>query len=84
MGKIFLGRSWHWAILAIASGLLWYCGSKRLHVIEFNTFIIAMLLGTAACVLTILWFHRDGEQVTRDELVEEPYDADTIAPTARE
>lgn len=69
IGRIFLGKVWHWALIAVATGLLWFCGSKRLHVIEFNSFIIAMLLGTALAVLAIIWFHRPGEQVTRDQLV---------------
>ena len=77
IGKIFLGKAWHWAVIAIAAGLLWFCGSKRLHVIEFNTFVIAMLLGTALAVLAILWFHRSGEQVTRDELVADDKDRAT-------
>ena len=77
MGKIFLGKFWHWLLLLIAAGLLWYCGNKRLHVIEFNLFIIAMLVGTAVSVLAIIWFHKEGEQVTRDVLVANEFDAET-------
>lgn len=80
IGRIFLGKVWHWALVAVATGLLWFCGSKRLHVIEFNSFIIAMLLGTALAVLAIIWFHRPGEQVTRDQLVAR--DDDFIPPDA--
>ena len=67
--NIFLGKAWHWLLLIITSVLFWYCGSKRLHVIEFNTFIVAMLVGTIVVVGAILWFHRPGEQITRDALV---------------
>ena len=74
IGKIFLGKAWHWAIVVIASGLLWFLGSKRLHVIEFNLFVICLLAGTALTVLAVIWFHRPGERVTRDELV--AYDDD--------
>ena len=69
IGKIFLGKAWHWALLILASGLFWFCGSKRLHVIEFNLFVMAMIVGTALAVAAIVWFHRPGEQVTRDILV---------------
>ena len=84
IGKIFLGRPWHWAVIVIASGLLWFCGSKRLHVIEFNWFIIAMLLGTGLSVFAIIKFHRDGERVTREELVHHEFDPDDSAAAARE
>lgn len=84
IGKIFLGRSWHWALLAAAAGLLWYCGAKRLHVIEFNLFILAMLAGTAACIFAIVKFHREGEQVTRDALVADDIDPDDYAPPVRD
>ena len=67
--QIFLGKPWHWALMAVAAGLLWYCGSKRLHVIEFNLFIIGLLVGFTASVFAIVWFHREGEQVTREPLV---------------
>lgn len=69
IGKIFLGKPWHWALIVIAAALLWFCGSKRLHVIEFNTFIISMLVGTALAVFAVIRLHRPGEQVTRDELI---------------
>lgn len=78
--RIFLGKAWHWALIAVASGLLWFCGSKRLHVVEFNSFIIAMLVGTALAVLAVIWFHRPGEQVTRDQLV--AHDDDFTTPSA--
>jgi len=70
IGKIFLGKAWHWLLLIVVSGLLWFCGTQKLHVIEFNIFVLAMLAGTAVAVLIILSFHRSGEQVTRDVLIE--------------
>ncbi len=67
--KVFLGKAWHWVLLVITSVLFWYCGTKRLHVIEFNLFVMAMLVGTVLVVGAILYFHRPGEQITRDVLV---------------
>ena len=84
MGKIFLGKPWHWAILAVASGLLWFCGSQRLHVIEFNWFIIAMLIGTTVSILAVIWFHREGEQVTREALVAREFEPDDSATVSRD
>ena len=69
IAKIFLGKAWHWALLIVASILFWYCGTNRLHVIEFNSFVLAMLAGTALIVAAIVWFHRSGDQITREVLV---------------
>ena len=74
MEQIFLGKAWHWVLILLAGGLLWYCGDNRLHVIEFNLFIIAMLVGTACALLAIVFLHREGEQVTRDPLVHHEFD----------
>jgi len=76
MDKIFLGKYWHWALLAVVTVLLWLCGSNRLHVIEFNWFMIALLIGTVSTIFVIVRLHRDGEQVTRDKLVFQPFDPD--------
>lgn len=70
-GRIFLGKLWHWALLAVATALLWFAGSNRFHVIEFNWFILTMLLGTIAGLYCIIRFTNPGEQVTRDRIVED-------------
>ena len=84
MKGFFLGKTWHWAVLVVAAALLWYCGSKRLHVIEFNWFIIAMLFGTAVAVFAIIRLHRGGEQVTREALLAQPFDPEADAGPARD
>lgn len=76
VSKIFLGKYWHWASLALATALLWYCGSSRLHVISFNSFIMAMIIGTIVLLFVIVRFHRLDEQVTRDKLVAQAFDPD--------
>jgi uncharacterized membrane protein HdeD (DUF308 family) len=68
IGRIFLGRLWHWAVLVATGVLFWLCGRERLHVIEFNIFVSAMLVGTAVIVGAILLLHAPGEKVTRDEI----------------
>jgi hypothetical protein len=84
IGKIFLGKPWHWAMLIAIAGLFWFCGTRRLHVIEFNLFIAAMLAGTTIAVLAVVWFHRPGEQVTRDVLVASDDSAENSALIDRE
>ncbi|MGI9523584.1 MAG: hypothetical protein ACR2PG_18280 [Hyphomicrobiaceae bacterium] len=79
MGRIFLGKPWHWVMIIAATGLLWFCGSKRFHVIEFNFFVIAMFVGTAILVALVIWFHSPGEQVTREILVDHSDDTDYSA-----
>jgi hypothetical protein len=69
IGRIFLGKGWHWLLLIVTGALFWFCGTKRLHVIEFNVFVTAMLAGTAFVVAAIIMLHKPGEQITRDELV---------------
>ncbi|MEM7777554.1 MAG: hypothetical protein AAF732_18325 [Pseudomonadota bacterium] len=69
MKELFLGKVWHWAAMIAAAGLLWLCGRARLHVIEFNYFVLTLLAGTAVVVLTVIFWRKDNEQVTRDELI---------------
>jgi len=68
MSGIFLGRWWHWGILIAVTAALWFAGDKRMHVIEFNTFILTLLGGVAGVVAVLLAGTRSGEQVTRDTL----------------
>ena len=74
MGNVFLGKLWHWALIVITTALLWFFGSQRLHVIEFNLFVSALLVGTAAAVLAVVWFHRPGDRITREELIDDKSD----------
>ena len=69
IGKVFLGKFWHWLLVIVVSALFWFCGTQRLHVIEFNVFVMAMIAGTTFVVGSIVLFHVPGEQITRDELV---------------
>jgi hypothetical protein len=68
MGSVFLGKWWHWLILILVCGLLWYAGYQRLHVIHFNVFISILVVGTVIVVIVLLAGTRPGEQVTRDKL----------------
>ena len=71
MHEIFLGKPWHWLLVAVITALLWWAGAARLHVIEFNSFIIVLLLGGLAIVLLILRTTKEDEQITREPLTKD-------------
>lgn len=66
IARIFLGKWWHWVMLIAITGVLWLAGSKRMHVIEFNTFVLGLLGIIGFVVVTLLLGTLPGEQVTRD------------------
>jgi len=68
VNRIFLGRWWHWAILAASVGALWIAGDKRMHVIHFNAFILSLLLVTAIVLAILIARTHPGERITRDPL----------------
>jgi len=68
MSGIFLGKWWHWGILAVSVAALWLAGQDRMHVIHFNAFILCLLAATAIVVAILIASTRPGEQVTRDRL----------------
>jgi len=68
IARLFLGRWWHWAVLASVWGALWLAGAERLHVIHFNAFVWLLLIGTAVILGLLLALTSPGEQVTRDPL----------------
>jgi hypothetical protein len=70
MGKLFLGKWWHWLMLVIAIVLFWQAGAQKIHVIHFNTFVLVLLAGTVAIVLLLVKGTRRGEQITREVLQE--------------
>ena len=65
---VFLGKPLHWAILVFIVALGWVTGRARLHVVEFNTFILGLLAVTVVALLVVLATSRPDEQVTRDPL----------------
>ena len=70
MKSIFLGRPIHWlfALIVIAGG--WQLGEMRLHVREFNSFLIILLAATLVLLVLVLSTSREGEAVTRDPVPE--------------
>ena len=78
MRQIFLGPPLHWLILIALIAAGWISGKMRLHVSEFNPFLIASILITVTVILVVLKTSRPGDQVTRDPIV----DGDQDAPAA--
>ena len=68
MSRIFLGKPLHWAVLVALVVLGWATGRARLHVIEFNSFILGLLAVTVVALVVVLATSRPDERVTRDPL----------------
>lgn len=71
MGRIFLGKPLHWALVVAIFAIGWVLGAERMHVSAFNQFLILLLALSTAVVVAVLLTTRPGEQVTRDPLQEE-------------
>lgn len=68
MGQLFLGKWWHWLLLAIIAGLLWQAGAVKMHVTHFNWFVMLILAGTIIGIIVLIKTTKSGEQITREEL----------------
>lgn len=75
MSRVFLGKPFHWAIIVVLIAGGWITGRQRLHVIEFNVFIVGLLAVSALAVLAVLLTSRPDERVTRDPLEPDEEDA---------
>lgn len=75
MNHIFLGRPIHWALVALLALGGWGLGRIRLHVTDFNLFVIALILATVAILGVVLWTSGAGRAVTRDPIPEPEPDA---------
>ncbi len=71
MRNIFLGPWFHWLILIVLVTAGWWTGVARLHVIEFNPFIIGLIALTVGVIVLVLKTSKPGQQVTRDPIEED-------------
>lgn len=71
MKWLFLGKPVHWLIAAVLVGIGWLAGRVRLHVTDFNLFVVALFAISAIAILIVLATTKRDEQVTRDPIVEE-------------
>ncbi len=68
MSRIFLGRPFHWLLALVLVGGGAWLGQSRLHVIDFNLFIVVLLI--AVVILLALVLKTSGGDVadTRDPI----------------
>ncbi|MEM9063667.1 MAG: hypothetical protein AAGD13_24690 [Pseudomonadota bacterium] len=71
MSKVFLGKPIHWLLVFLLVGAGWVAGLDRVHVSQFNPFLIVLLVVTIGLVLIVLRTSPAGEQVTRDPVEED-------------
>ena len=71
MKRIFLGPWLHWLILIALVAAGWLTGMGRLHVIDFNPFIIGLILVTVVILVLVLKTSAPGQRVTRDPIEED-------------
>ena len=71
MKRVFLGPWVHWLILIVLIAAGWSTGIARLHVIEFNPFILGLIALTVGVIVLVLKTSKPGQQVTRDPVEED-------------
>ncbi|MEX2518807.1 MAG: hypothetical protein WD969_05690 [Paracoccaceae bacterium] len=74
MNRLFLGKPVHWLIAAVLIGFGWLAGRVRLHVTDFNMFVIVLFVISAIALLLVLTTTKRNEQVTRDQITDEDDD----------
>lgn len=74
MKNIFLGPLLHWVIVVVLVAMGYFGGIYRSHVIQFNPFLIALLLIVVVTLLIVLKTSRPDVQVTRDPITDETGD----------
>jgi hypothetical protein len=68
MREIFIGKPVHWLFWIAVIPVLYFAGLERLHVRNFNLFLLLLgILGLGA-VFFVRWTTRSGESVTRESI----------------
>jgi len=66
MRGIFLGKPFHWLVLMVVFGVLWWMGDGLLQTRNFTLFIFVLLGLAAGSVVAVRLTYRPGDRVTRD------------------
>ena len=69
MKKVFLGRPVHWLFVLILIGGGAALGERRFHVIDFNLFVILLLVAVLALLALVLMTSGGDAPITRDPIV---------------
>ena len=78
MRDIFIGKPLHWLLWIAAIPVLYLAGSERLHVRNFNWFLLVLGSLGAGAVLFVRWTARPGESITREPIEEGTFQQSTI------
>jgi hypothetical protein len=66
VGRIFLGKPWHWALWLVIVAVMVGANKVHMHVRWFGSFVLLLLGVTALIVLSIVVTYRKGEPITRE------------------
>ncbi len=66
MRRIFLGKPFHWLVLAVVLGVMWYMGSALTQTRNYNLFLLTLLALVVGAVGAILLTSRKGDRLTRE------------------
>ena len=66
MKRVFLGRPVHWLLALILVGGGAALGEQRLHVIEFNLFLILLFVAVIVLIALVLKTSGGDAPITRD------------------
>lgn len=66
MGRIFLGKPFHWLIFVIIMAVLAWLGFNLVQTRDFKFFLFILVALVAGSVFTIMLTTRKDEQVTRE------------------
>lgn len=71
MADIFIGKPWHWGLLALAFAGLAVVGVRYMHTYAFNAFSVICLAIGLTVVAAVVFTYKPGDRVTR-EAIEAP------------
>ena len=71
MKNIFTGPWLHWLIVIVLVAAGWIAGTQRLHVSEFNPFLVILIVVTVAVIVLVLKTSGPDQRVTRDPVVDQ-------------
>ena len=75
MKSVFIGPLLHWLIVIALVAAGWISGSHRMHVSQFNPFIVVLVVVTFVLIVVVLKSSPQGRRVTRDPVTEKDEEA---------
>ena len=78
MRNVFLGPLLHWIVIMALIALGWIGGIFRFHVIEFNPFVIILILVVVLALFLVLRTSSPELRITRDPVSDHTDDGSAI------